>query len=395
MLQKAGWKMWVPILALGMSLQAIADSRWNEIKQQAQGQTVYFNAWGGDTAANNYLRWVATEMKQHYAITVERVPLADTADAVRRIQTEASAGRQQKGSIDLLWVNGENFSTLKQAGLLYGGWAERLPNWRYVNLTLPVREDFSVPTEGAESPWGSAQLTFIADRRQLSQPVSDPQALLALAREQPGRLSYPRPPDFTGMAFLEQLLLSLSPTPQLLKQPPDVKTFPLVTAPLWHYLDQLHPSLWRQGKDFPASAARMDRMLADGVLKISLTFNPAHAASLIANGQLPDSAYTFGFSKGMLGNVHFVAIPVNANAKAGAQVLANFLLSPRAQIRKADPRYWGDPSVLDSDKLPPELRRTTHDISPSAGMVVPVLSEPNAGWSAALEAEWLRRYGVH
>lgn len=35
-------------------------------------------------------------MKQHYAITVERVPLADTADAVRRIQTEASAGRQQK-----------------------------------------------------------------------------------------------------------------------------------------------------------------------------------------------------------------------------------------------------------------------------------------------------------
>ncbi|WP_350365839.1 ABC transporter substrate-binding protein, partial [Enterobacter hormaechei] len=252
--------MWVPILALGMSLQAIADSRWNEIKQQAQGQTVYFNAWGGDTAANNYLRWVATEMKQHYAITVERVPLADTADAVRRIQTEASAGRQQKGSIDLLWVNGENFSTLKQAGLLYGGWAERLPNWRYVNLTLPVREDFSVPTEGAESPWGSAQLTFIADRRQLSQPVSDPQALLTLAREQPGRLSYPRPPDFTGMAFLEQLLLSLSPTPQLLKQPPDVKTFALVTAPLWHYLDQLHPSLWRQGKDFPASAARMDRM---------------------------------------------------------------------------------------------------------------------------------------
>ncbi|EHH8134904.1 ABC transporter substrate-binding protein, partial [Escherichia coli] len=87
--------------------------------------------------------------------------------------------------------------------------------------------------------------------------------------------------------------------------------------------------------------------------------------------------------------------PVNANAKAGAQVLANFLLSPRAQIRKADPRYWGDPSVLDSDKLPPELRRTMHDISPSAGMVVPVLSEPNAGWSAALEAEWLRRYGVH
>ncbi len=394
MLRKTGWNTLVPILVFGLSLQAIADSRWDKIKQKAEGQTVYFNVWGGDTAANNYLRWVATEMKQHYDVTVKRVPLSDTADAVRRIQTEAAAGRQQKGSIDLLWINGENFSILKQARLLYGGWAERLPNWRYVDLSLPVKEDFSVPTEGAESPWGSAQLTFIADRRRVPQPITDPQALLALARTQPGQLSYPRPPDFTGTAFLEQLLLSLSPTPQVLKQPPDTKQFASVTAPLWRYLDQLHPLLWRQGKEFPATATRMDRMLADGELMLSLTFNPAHAASLIIRGQLPASVYTFGFSNGMLGNVHFVTIPFNASAKEGAQVLANFLLSPQAQIRKADPRHWGDPSVLDNRKLPPELQHEMNARAPRAEMPVPMLSEPNAQWITALEAEWLRRYGT-
>lgn len=91
-------------------------------------------------------------MKTHYAINLKVVRLADAADAVKRIQTEAAAGRKTGGSVDLLWVNGENFRTLKEANLLQTGWAETLPNWRYVDTQLPVREDFSVPTQGAESP---------------------------------------------------------------------------------------------------------------------------------------------------------------------------------------------------------------------------------------------------
>lgn len=108
---------------------------------------------GGDTAINRYLDWVSGEMKTHYAINLKIVRLADAADAVKRIQTEAAAGRKTGGSVDLLWVNGENFRTLKEANLLQTGWVETLPNWRYVDTQLPVREDFSVPTEGAESPW--------------------------------------------------------------------------------------------------------------------------------------------------------------------------------------------------------------------------------------------------
>ncbi len=73
---------------------------------------------------------------------------------MKRIQTEAAAGRKTGGSVDLLWVNGENFRTLKEANLLQTGWAETLPNWRYVDTQLPVREDFSVPTQGAELPLG-------------------------------------------------------------------------------------------------------------------------------------------------------------------------------------------------------------------------------------------------
>ncbi|MGG5885148.1 ABC transporter substrate-binding protein, partial [Klebsiella pneumoniae] len=206
-------------LLLLWPLAVNADDSWRQIQTEAHGQTVWFNAWGGDPAVNRYLAWVSEEVKRYYAIDLRIVPVADAADAVKRIQTEAQAGRRQGGSVDLLWINGENFRTLKQANLLLTGWAESLPNWRYVDLQKPVREDFSVATEGAESPWGSAQLTFIARRGQTPQPPTSPQALLAFARAHPGSVTYPRPPDFTGTALLEQLLIALTDQPAALRQP--------------------------------------------------------------------------------------------------------------------------------------------------------------------------------
>ena len=348
------------LLCLGLLLFPLAtfaqDANWQQIKNEARGQTVWFNAWGGDNAVNQYLDWVSGEMKTHYAINLKIVRLADAADAVKRIQTEAASGRKTGGSVDLLWVNGENFRTLKEANLLQTHWAQTLPNWRYVDTLKPVSEDFSIPTDGAESPWGGAQLTFIANRDVSKQPPQTPQALLEFAKAYPGTVTYPRPPDFTGTAFLEQLLIMLTTQPQALKIAPEPATFADVTAPLWQYLDTLHPMLWREGKDFPPTPARMDALLNSGALRLSLTFNPAHAQQKVASGELPQNSYSFGFSQGMIGNVHFVTIPANARARAGAQVVANFLLSPEAQLRKADPTYWGDPSVLDPQKLPAEQR---------------------------------------
>ena len=384
--------LWLAAL-LWAPLAAHADDSWQQIARQARGQTVWFNAWGGDPAVNRYLDWVSAEVKRDYAIDLRIVHIADAADTVKRLQTEARAGRTHNGSVDLLWVNGENFRTLKTAGLLQTGWAETLPNWRYVDTRQPVREDFSLPTEGAESPWGSAQLTFIARRTQTPTPPDSPEALLTFAAAHRGEVTYPRPPDFTGTAFLEQLLSDLTERPDALRLPPDPQTFAAVTAPLWRYLDRLHPLLWREGRDFPGSPARMDAMLANGTLRLSLTFNPLHARQKAVSGELPKDSYGFGFERGMLGNVHFVTIPANARAPAGARVVANFLLSPAAQLRKADPAVWGDPSVLNPQSLPDDQRQALQARAPQNPP--PVLAEPHAAWVDALEQEWLRRYGTH
>ena len=383
------------IAGLILANSAHAQSAWSEVVAAAKGQTVYFNAWGGGETSNAYIAWAAEVVQKRFGVTVKHVKISDAAEVVKRVQTEVQAGRTEKGSVDLIWVNGENFKNLKQSGLLFGPWAETLPNWSLVDSSKPVRVDFSVPTDGMEAAWGTAQLTFIADHAVTATPPRSANELLAFAKANPGRVSYPKLPDFHGTTFVKQILLELTPDAAALQQPVTPEAFKRATAPLWPYLDQLHSIAWRQGQSFPASAAEMHRLLADGELKLSLTFNPNEAANLIVTRQLPATAYSFGFTGGTIGNVHFLAIPVNASAKAGAQVFANFLQSPEAQARKADVAVWGDGSVLDSAKLPEQFRVAMSKTAPGAlAEKVPTLAEPHASWVEALESEWLKRYGT-
>ena len=383
------------IAGLILANSAHAQSAWSEVVAAAKGQTVYFNAWGGGETSNAYIAWAAKVVQKRFGVTVKHVKISDAAEVVKRVQTEVQAGRTEQGSVDLIWVNGENFKNLKQSGLLFGPWAETLPNWSLVDSSKPVRVDFSVPTDGMEAAWGTAQLTFIADHAVTATPPRSANELLAFAKANPGRVSYPKLPDFHGTTFVKQILLELTPDAAALQQPVTPEAFKRATAPLWPYLDQLHSIAWRQGQSFPASAAEMHRLLADGELKLSLTFNPNEAANLIVTRQLPATAYSFGFTGGTIGNVHFLAIPVNAKAKAGAQIFANFLQSPEAQARKADVAVWGDGSVLDSAKLPEQFRAAMSKTAPGAlAEKVPTLAEPHASWVEALESEWLKRYGT-
>ena len=369
---------------------------WRRTEQAARGQTAYFNAWGGSDRTNDYLQWVATEVRRRFDIGLVHVKLADTAELVRRVRAEKAAGRSE-GSADLVWINGENFVAMKNEGLLFGPFADRLPNFALVDVAgKPTTQiDFSEPVAGMEAAWGMAQLTFYADGARVAAPPLDAQALLAWAGTNRGRFTYPRPPAFHGTTFVKQALSDLVDDRAPLYGPYEASSFARLTAPLWRYLDALHPLLWRDGRQFPASTTVMRQMLADGELFMSLTFNPNEAANEIAAGTLPASVISFQWTGGTIGNTHFVAIPFNARAKAGAQVVANFLQSPLAQARKADIRVWGDPTVLAVDRLPAQERDLFAALA-APGTVrqpAPVLREPHGSWVEPLEAEWRRRYG--
>jgi putative thiamine transport system substrate-binding protein len=387
--------------ATGSALQPAwaqtAPPAWGELEKAARGQTVYFNAWAGSEQINAYLQWAASELQAAHGVKLEHVKISDAADVVKRVRAEKTAGRKAgEGTVDLIWINGENFAAMKRDGLLLAPWAEALPNFKYVDTTgkPTTRNDFSVPTDGLESPWGMAQFTLYADSQRLPQPPQSMAELLALARRQPGRISYPRLPDFTGTTFVKQALLEHVADASVLGKPPVPADFAKVTAPLWQFLDALHPQLWRGGKQFPQNPAAVRQMMSDGELLLAFTFNPNEPANEIAARRLARTVASWQFARGTIGNTHFVAIPYNARAAAGAQVVANFLLSAKAQARKADISQWGDPTVLDVAKLP-TAERAQFPSQPLPGQVAqpaPTLPEPHAAWVEPIEKEWLRRY---
>ena len=143
----------------------------------------------------------------------------------------------------------------------------------------------------------------------------------------------------------------------------------------------------------------MRQLLADGEVDIAFTFNPSGASAAIASGELPDTVRTFVLDGGTIGNAHFVAIPFNASAKAGALVLANFLISPEAQARKQDPGIWGDPTVLALDRLASDDRARFEALDLGIATLPPedlgpVIDEPHASWMTELERAWTKRYAA-
>jgi putative thiamine transport system substrate-binding protein len=374
-----------------------APDAWAKIEAAAKGQTVYMNAWAGSERINAYLQWATTELAQRWSVKLEHVKISDTAEAVKRVRAEKSAGRSSDGTVDLVWINGENFLAMKKEGLLFGPWSEQLPSYGAVDTSgkPTTRIDFSEPVEGMEAPWGMAQLTFYADSTRVPTPPTSAAELLDWVKKNPGRFTYPKPPAFHGTTFVKQVMIETVADRKPFYVPYSADAFAAATAPLWAALDALHPHLWKQGKQFPASNTVMRQMLADGELAISLTFNPNEVANEIAGKKLPATIVPYQHAKGMIGNTHFLAIPFNAKAKEAAQVAANFFLSPAAQARKADIKHWGDPTVLAIDKLSAS-DRALFAAGAAPGQLkgfAPTIAEPHGSWVDPIEREWTKRYG--
>lgn len=381
---------------LGTAQATEVSDSWTDIEATAKGQTVYFNAWGGSDRINDYLSWVAKRVEAESGVKLVHVKIGDIAEVVGQLEAAKAVGRNDEGNVDLMWVNGENFAALKRNELIFGAFANTLPNASLLKQSDSITSDFSVPVEGLESPWGGAQLVFIYDTAVTKTPPQSAKELLAFVANG-GRFAYPAPPAFHGTTMVKQLLIELTGTPDALAAPVDEANFAEVTAPLWTYLDGLHPKLWGKGKSWPTSAESTRQMLDDGELDIALSFNPNEASAAVKNDQLPDTVRTYVFTNGTIGNTHFVTIPYNATAKAGAMIVANFLISPEAQSRKADPTFWGDPTVLDVSSLSADDSALFETID-TGPWSLPIgtgitLAEPHASWAKALEDEWLKRYG--
>lgn len=372
------------------------EMSWEEIVAEARGQELYFYMWGGDDSINNFVQgWVAPQLEERYSISLEMVPVSDASVFVNKVLGEKQAGRMENGSVDAMWINGENFRTMREAELLFGPFAAKLPNSEYVDRDSPtIANDFGYPVEGYESPWGSAQFVMVYDSAEVPEPPRTIEELLTWIRNNPGRFTYPSPPDFTGSAFVRHLFYYAAGGYSELLGPFDQEKYDEVAPELWSLLNEIEPYLWREGETYPENHSAVQRLYANGAVHFAMDYNPAGAANRVAEGRYPESTRTYVFDGGTIGNTHYIGISFNSPHKAAGMVLANFLLSPAAQYRKMRPEVWGDLTVLDVSRLPADWQERFGNL-PQPESVLPIqtlaehrIPELQAPWLQAIEEGW-------
>ncbi|WP_367297150.1 ABC transporter substrate-binding protein [Loigolactobacillus coryniformis] len=352
----------VPLLILGgcgaNSQQSTKlPTTYQSALKQAKGQTVTYYGFGGSDTQNRWLDQVIKPMMKEKGITLKRVPM-DIEDIISKLTTEKEAGTK-KGHIDVVWINGENFYNAKKLDLLTGPLnGQLLPNFkRYISTSDPdVKRDMNTTIDQLEVPYGNAQMVMIGSRQMFNgdYPTSANE-LLAWAKKNPGKLTYVAPPDFTGSAFVRNIIYEVVGYEAVNNTPATKAGLYKAIKPGLDYLNELKPYLWQQGKTYPKTTAQLDKMFADHQVALDFSYNQMYAATQKDAGQFTDDAVTFVFDKGTIGNYNYLAIPKTAPDKAAAVVLINTMLSEKAQEARLELKYGAVIPPYSANKMPAQI----------------------------------------
>lgn len=347
---------------------SVDDMTFDEMVEAAEGTTVTFYGWGGDEMLNDWLdNKFAPVMKEKYDITMERVPM-DIDQVLSQLSGEIEGG-EEDGSIDMIWINGENFQSAKENNMLYGPFTDKLPNFNdYVDAeSEDVTLDFAYPVEGYEAPYGKAQVVMIADTAVTPDVPKSAEALEEFVKKYPGKVTYPALPDFTGSAFVRNIIYEICGYEQFLDMEADKETVREAVEPAMEYLRGLNPYLWNEGKTFPDSSTTLDNMFADGEVVLNMTYDAYATALNIESGTYTDTTETFQFDKGTIGNTNFMAVAANSGNKAGAMVAINEMLSPEIQADRYE--QLRVIPVLDNSKLSEEQKAAFDAVDLGEGVI--------------------------
>ena len=327
---------------------------WDSIVHRARGTEVVWRMWRGDPSINAYVDgWVAPRLRERYDITLRAVD-GQGPELINQLVVERESGRAA-GTASLLWINGETFANLRKGSLLAGPWAGRLPNAAFVDSASPiVRRDFEQDPAGYESPWGRVQFALIYDTLRTPAPPRSAAQLAVWIRAHPGRFTFDQ--GFTGTTFQKVLLYALNGGVSRFQGGFDSTRYVAGRDRLFAWLDSLRPLFWRHGETFPPDVAALHRLFANDEIDFSMSNNQNDVITKADHGVLPGTARPLLLHDGTIANTHYLGIPFNAPNAAGAMVVADFLLSPDAQLEKQRPAVWADGTVLDVARLPETAR---------------------------------------
>ncbi|MBO6916849.1 MAG: ABC transporter substrate-binding protein [Rhizobiaceae bacterium] len=381
--------------------QALLNKSWNEIKTIAKGGEVNWFMWGGSDSINQYVsEYIGGILKDEYDITLNRVGISDTAEVVNIVLGEKEAGVTDKGTVDMIWINGENFRTMKQGGLAYCGYTDLLPNNTLVNWDNPsIANDFGVPVDGCEVPWSKTQFSFTHNTATTENPPRSIPELIEWVKANPGQFTYPAPPDFNGAVFVRHVFYHAAGGVENLLGEFDQAKYVEVSAKTWEILNDLEPYLWREGKTYPTTIAAHEQLYANSEISLTFNYEPAGVGIKIENGTFPPTSQGYGLTDGTIGNTNYTIIPFNSPNKAAALVLQNVLLSGKAQLEKAQPDVWGAAPAIEVDRTADDVKadfakiKKHPKVAPAEELAKYALPELQASWISAIEKGWIENVG--
>jgi putative spermidine/putrescine transport system substrate-binding protein len=397
-------------IAFFMPVAAFADTAdgskligqdWAVITEMAKGGTVNWFMWGGADNINAYVTdYVGGVLRDQYDITLNLVPLTDTTEAVNIVLGEKEAGNLDAGSVDMIWINGENFRTMQQGGLAFCGYTDTLPNNALVNWDNPaIANDFGVPVNGCEVPWNLAQFALAHDSATLTVPPKSIPELLDWIKANPGQFTYPAPPDFNGAVFVRHVFYHAAGGAENLLGPFDQAKFDAAAAKTWAILNEIEPFLWREGATYPTSITQLNDLFANGEVALTFNYDPAQFGLAVDAGTYPETVRSFALTDGTIGNTNYTIIPFNSPNKAAAMVAQNVLLSAEAQLEKANPAVWGTAPAITLERVAPEVQAAFSALPSHPSVITPAelapyaLPELQADWISAIEQGWIENVG--
>ena len=386
---------------------------WAAVEARAKEEgTVNLNYWGGSDLLNVWMDQVVTPALAEKGVKLNPVRITGTKDAVDLVLAEKNSGKGiGEGSVDMIWLNGENFATLLRQDALFGSFAEKLPNaknfeWKADDprSTLNLR-DFGVATGGAEVPWSGEQYVcaYNSARVDAAEVPHTFEDLRAYLEKNPGKFTYVKPPHYLGNTFVQQAIYAHNPDgtgAAPFQQSSDSiapEELARLITPGLEYLQALEPLLLDAAGGtprYPEDQAALGGMFLNGEIDFNCRFGLYAVATGLATGTYPEGAQQFVFPEGnMIKNKNYLAIPGNAPHPAAALVLADWMSSVDAQASKL--KMTGMPAGIDGWKLDPADAKMVAESSPGlVGVTQDELDanaapDTNATLVDIIEATWL------
>ncbi len=345
------------------------NATWEDIQARAKEEgeiNLYY--WGGSDQINIWMDRYAAPGLEAEGVKLNPVRITGTKDAVDLVLAEMGSGKGLgEGSVDAIWVNGENFATLKRQNALFGAFADKLPNSANIEWNaddpraLLNLRDFGVETNASEMPWSGQQYVCSVNTARVAK--DDIPGTFAELKDylsaNPGKFAYVKPPHFIGNTFVQAAVYAHNPDgngavpfQNSIEDLGAAELARLIT-PGMEYLKELDGMLLGASGGsarYPEDPSALNGLFLNGEIDFSCQFGLYGVAIGLRDGTYPEGAEQFIFPEGnMIKNKNYLVIPANAPNPAAALVMANYMASVEAQASKLE--VAGMPPGIDPWRL--------------------------------------------